>query len=171
MTHRLLTISFAMTALAVSSIADAQGRSGGARDGAGNRPSETQRDMTSMQEQADERRAEAEEHSLESEQRRLEAEAKRAEGEAHNLSEQARAEHAPNEKANEAAMSAERNGMGNEKAAEMRARRDEGKAIKEDYRATREPGQEGVDSDEAGEEAADDQKAKAKKPWWKFWGD
>lgn len=50
-------------------------------------------------------------------------------------------------------------GKGSETAQEMRARRDERKAIQEEYRANREPGQEG--KTEEGE-------AK-KKPWWRFW--
>ena len=66
-------------------------------------------------------------------------------------------------------------GRGNEKSQEMRARRDERKAIKAEYTENREAGQEGIDrdtdSDEAADEAADEQKAKDKKPWYKFWDD
>lgn len=62
---------------------------------------------------------------------------------------------------------------GNETANEMRARRDERKAIQEEYRSSRTPGQERADasaiaeSDDPGDAAA----KKPKKPWWKFWGD
>lgn len=58
---------------------------------------------------------------------------------------------------------------GNERAQEMRARRDERKAIKEEYRASREPGQEGVGQDQRHAEGGKPEKAK--KPWWKFWGE
>lgn len=53
-------------------------------------------------------------------------------------------------------------GKGSEKSQEMRQRRDERKAIKDEYRADREPGQEGRGK-EGGEPA--------KKPWWKFWAE
>lgn len=68
---------------------------------------------------------------------------------------------------------------GNEKAQEMRARRDERKAIMEEYKSDKKAGQEAdsargsdvdasdIDSDEVAEEA----KEKPKKPWWKIWGD
>lgn len=68
---------------------------------------------------------------------------------------------------------------GNEKAAEMRARRDERKAIKDEYKMDakgdrmRDRDADGLDG-EAGEvlgeeETIDSQPAKGKKPWWKFW--
>ena len=69
---------------------------------------------------------------------------------------------------------------GNERAQEMRARRDERKAIKEEYKSDRNAGRElasGLDpevkSEEVAEEAeaAEDTKKKAKKPWWKLWED
>lgn len=51
---------------------------------------------------------------------------------------------------------------GDELGEEMRTRRDERKAIQEEYRGEREPGQ----------ERQDEQDGKpAKKPWWKFWDD
>lgn len=60
---------------------------------------------------------------------------------------------------------------GNEKAEEMRARRDERTAIKEEYDANRDKGDEGVDRELDAEDRDEEQKEKAKKPWWKFWGD
>lgn len=60
---------------------------------------------------------------------------------------------------------------GNEKSQEMRERRDERKQIKEEYRGDRENGQEGADLDRDNEALVDEQQKKAKKPWWKFWGD
>ena len=69
---------------------------------------------------------------------------------------------------------------GNERAQEMRARRDERKAIKEEYKSDRNAGQESasglvpeVKSEEVAEEAeaAEETKEKAKKPWWKLWQD
>lgn len=51
---------------------------------------------------------------------------------------------------------------GSERSQEMRARRDERKAIQEEYRSDPEPGQEGWDKEDG---------QSAKKPWWKFWGD
>ena len=49
---------------------------------------------------------------------------------------------------------------GNEQSQEMRDRRDERKEIQEEYRGTREPGQEG------GKKADGES---GKKPWYKFW--
>jgi hypothetical protein len=49
---------------------------------------------------------------------------------------------------------------GNEQSQEMRDRRDERKEIQEEYRGTREPGQEG------GKKANSES---GKKPWYKFW--
>lgn len=60
---------------------------------------------------------------------------------------------------------------GNEKSQEMRERRDERTQIKEEYRGNRENGQEGADLDRDDEALMDEQQKKAKKPWWKFWGD
>ena len=60
---------------------------------------------------------------------------------------------------------------GNEKAQEMRARRDERKRIKEEYDAT---GAKSRDEVEPALESDDDEAPMAKKdkkPWWKFWGD
>lgn len=67
-------------------------------------------------------------------------------------------------------------GRGNEKSQEMRARRDERNAIKEEYK-TGDKG-EAIDIDDAADsqdvdandEAASDEK-KEKKPWWKFWNE
>ena len=53
--------------------------------------------------------------------------------------------------------------QGSETAIEMRERRDERGQIMEEYRETREPGQEGRSAPENREEAP------AKKRWWKFW--
>lgn len=68
---------------------------------------------------------------------------------------------------------------GNEKAAEMRNRRDERKAIKDEYKADRKntDGMLERQVDDNGEaidvmgddEIRDDQQVKGKKPWWKFW--
>ncbi len=55
---------------------------------------------------------------------------------------------------------------GKAKSDEMRARREERKTIKEEYRANREPGQEGRSNRPADGEAP---QKKAKKPWYKFW--
>lgn len=54
---------------------------------------------------------------------------------------------------------------GSERAEEMRARRDERKAVKEEYRAGRQPGQEGLDDDDMDTEGGKPEKAK------KLWGD
>ena len=63
--------------------------------------------------------------------------------------------------------------LGNEKSQEMRARRDERKAIKAEYTDNSDSVREdiGQDADEADDEADDEQKAKDKKPWYKFWED
>ncbi len=53
--------------------------------------------------------------------------------------------------------------QGNETAIEMRERRDERTQIMENYRETREPGQEGRSEPE------DRKEQPAKKLWWKFW--
>ena len=60
---------------------------------------------------------------------------------------------------------------GNEKSQEMRARRDERKQIKEEYREGRENGDDAVVGDDSavGDDAASQKKEK--KPWWKFWND
>ncbi len=52
---------------------------------------------------------------------------------------------------------------GSETAMEMRERRDERREIMDDYRETREPGQEGRSNPDDREEAP------AKKRWWRFW--
>jgi hypothetical protein len=156
MKQKLLNVGLVVLVLTLSSLANAQGKSGGA--GQGQRPTAGQQhNDESGQQQMDERRQEAED--------------RRAEAETKSREELSRAEHAPDEHAADAAAAAEQNVQGNETAAEMRARSDERKAIKEEYHGDREPGQEGVDPDDAGEDAADEQKEKAKKPWWKFWGD
>jgi hypothetical protein len=53
--------------------------------------------------------------------------------------------------------------QGSETATEMRERRDERTQIMEEYRETREPGQEGRSAPEDREEQP------AKKRWWRFW--
>ena len=55
---------------------------------------------------------------------------------------------------------------GNEQSQEMRARRDEGKTIKDEYKAREKSGNSELDrvTSEEGEK-------KDKKPWWKFWGE
>ena len=155
MKHKVLTALLASIALGMSAAADAQGRSGGA-GAKPDRPAGAQRDAGAMRERA--------------ESRREEAELRRERAEANNRSEQARAEHPPNENANEAAFRAEANAEGN-RSAEMLERRDERKAIQEEYRADREPGQEGADRDQDKDGIGEQQKAKAKKPWWRFWGE
>ena len=59
---------------------------------------------------------------------------------------------------------------GNEKSREMRARRDERKVIKEEYKAG---GKGELDADDALDadagEVSEDGEKKEKKPWWKFW--
>ncbi len=67
------------------------------------------------------------------------------------------------EREREAKQASERHADGgSEKSKEMRARQQERQAIKEEYRANREPGQEG--------ELARSGEKPVKKPWWKFWG-
>ena len=61
------------------------------------------------------------------------------------------------------AHAADPNEQGSETAIEMRARRDERTQIMEEYRVTREPGQEGR------RESEDNDEAPAKKRWWRFW--
>lgn len=69
---------------------------------------------------------------------------------------------------------------GNEKAQEMRARRDERKAIKEEYKADSRSGERNADIDNGvvgaavnglmeSDEESKDQEKKARKSWWKFW--
>ena len=60
---------------------------------------------------------------------------------------------------------------GNEQAEEMRAHRDERMAIKEEYDADRASGDEGADRELDAADRDEEHKEKAKKPWWKFWGD
>jgi len=156
MKHKILTLFVVGLALSISAEAYSQGRSAGAGKNQGQRPTTGQYDKRDTQRE----RAEI---------RRLEAEGKRATAEAQNRSEQMRGENPPNEHADDAAFSAEQNVRGNERAEEMHDHRDEGKAIKEQYREGREPGQEGADSDAGKADVADEQQEKAKKPWWKFW--
>ncbi len=165
MNRILLTGTLAMIAAAAYSAADAQGRPGNAGNSGAERQSMPQRDAASL------RREKAEAERLESERRKIEAARKRAEGEAHGQSAEARAEHQPNEHAADAATVSDANAGGSATATEMRERRDEGRAIKEAYRADREPGQEGVDPDAADPDGGATQKEAAKKPWWKFWGE
>lgn len=63
---------------------------------------------------------------------------------------------------------------GNEKSQEMRARLDERKAIKEEYKASGKGGEGELDADDVplgadADEAPEDSEKKEKKPWWKFW--
>ena len=62
---------------------------------------------------------------------------------------------------------------GNEKSQEMRARRDERKMIKEEYKAGGKGSEGELDADDAlgadADKASDDGEKKEKKPWWKFW--
>ena len=55
---------------------------------------------------------------------------------------------------------------GNEKSQEMRARRDEGKAIKDEYKAREKSGNSELDR-----VTSEEDEKKDKKPWWKFWGE
>ena len=159
MKQNLLALMFFGAALAASGAADAQGRPEGAGNSGGQRPPVSQqRDTQPMREQA--------------EMRRKEAEAGRAEAEAKARSEAARAEHPPNEHATvEASEAADNARGGNETASEIRNRRDERKAIQEEYRGSRDPGQEGAGPDADSDAVAAGRQQKAKKPWWKFWGD
>lgn len=165
MNRILLTGTLAMMAVAAYSVADAQGRPGDAGNSGAERQSMPQRDSASL------RREKAEAERVEAERRKMEAARKRAEAEAQSQSAEARTEHRPNEHAADAAAASDANAGGSATAAEMRERRDEGKAIKEAYRADREPGQEGVDRDAAGPDGGATQKEETKKPWWKFWGE
>jgi colicin import membrane protein len=163
MKHMLLTGCAVVISLTMSISVFAQGRPADA----GSNSQQTQSEQQPNTSDAKRERAEM---------KRLEAEAKRAEAEAHNQSEAMRAEHLPNERANDAVDAAEHNAdrsenAGGEKADEMGARRDEGKAIKEQYRDDREAGQEGANLDDDEAETAGEQQKKAKKPWWKLWGD
>ena len=116
---RLISVcAMLFTLLALSISVDAQGRPGGAGQGAGSRPSMgQQRHMgASMRQQDEMRRQEAQARRQaaaakrqESETRRAEAEAKRAEAEENNRSEEARAEHPPDEHAADEAFLAEAN--------------------------------------------------------------
>lgn len=62
---------------------------------------------------------------------------------------------------------------GNEKSQEMRARRDERKMVKEEYKAGGKGTEGELDADdvlhEDAGEATEDGEKKEKKPWWKFW--
>ena len=62
---------------------------------------------------------------------------------------------------------------GKEKPQEMRARSDERKVIKEEYKAGGKGSEGELDADDALDadagEASEDGEKKEKKPWWKFW--
>lgn len=60
---------------------------------------------------------------------------------------------------------------GNEKSQEMRARRDESKAIKDEYKAGKKSGDGklGSDAESLEEDAREEEEKQGKKPWWKFW--
>lgn len=63
---------------------------------------------------------------------------------------------------------------GNERAQEMRGRRDERKAIMEEEKSDRTVGQEAdspANSANDSDEVAEEDKEKPKKAWWKFWED
>ena len=65
-------------------------------------------------------------------------------------------------------------GRGNDKSQEMRARRDERKAIKEEYKANGKGATVDVDGaadslETVTDEDMEDTEKKEKKPWWKFW--
>ncbi len=117
---RLMSVSATLVfLLALSMSVYAQGhRPVGAGSGAGNRPSMSQhRDRPDvMRQQSEMRRQEAEARRLAAEAKRqeavarqAEAEARRAAAEEHNRSEEARAEHPPNEHAADEAFLAEEN--------------------------------------------------------------
>jgi len=74
---------------------------------------------------------------------------------------------------------------GNEKSQEMRARRDERKAIMKEHKSGGKPGENedldrpndktaknsgGIDADDTKDEI-DEEAKKPKKPWWRFWGE
>lgn len=110
MKHRMLIAGLVLTTLALTTVANAQGRSSGARNSNAHRPSTIQQiDMMSMRQQAEMRRQEAEARRQAADARRLEAEQRRAEAEANNRSEDAQAEHPPNEHAAIEAFAAEGN--------------------------------------------------------------
>jgi hypothetical protein len=156
MEHKSLTALIVCIAFSISATAYAQSGSGGAGARPDQRPAGTQRDTRSMREQA--------------ESRREQAELKRQRAEAKNRSAQARTEHPLNENAADAAFRAGENAESGS-SAEMLKRRDERKAIHDEYRDSREPGQEGANPDQDKDDAAEQQKVKAKKSWWKFWGE
>lgn len=143
---RLISVCAALVSLLALSISvDAQGRPGGAGQGAGSRPSMgQQRHMgASMRQQAEMRRQEAEARRLvaeakrqEAEARKAEAEAKRAAGAEHNRSEDMRELHPPDEHAADEAFLAEAN-------AENQNLRDERPDLRGDNR-----GDHGRDSDD-----------------------
>lgn len=58
---------------------------------------------------------------------------------------------------------------GSEKSQEMRDRRDQRKQIMDEHREGAPAAADGVDPDADSEQQAEEKKAK--KPWWKFWGD
>lgn len=93
---------------------------------------------------------------------RAEEEHQAARERAEEAGERAEATHGDDSRGNDNAAA-----RGSDKAQEMRARRDERKEIKEDYRESREPGSDEVDSDL--EDKAEEKPEK--KPWWKFWSE
>lgn len=164
MRQLLMIGGLVLAAITVDTSAHAQGRPAGAGQGTANRPTATQpNERSAMRQQAETRRQEAE-------ARRQEAATRRAEAETMNRSERLHADHPPNEHAADEAFAADEISGGSDNAGEMRDRRDARKAIQEEYRGNRVPGQEGADPDSDKETVADEQKAKSKKPWWKFWG-
>ena len=117
-------------------------------------------------EEAAEREREMAEERAEEAEERAEREREMAEERREEAEEMAERER---EMAEERRLEGEAN-RGSERAAEMRARRDERKEIMDEYRAG-EPGEAtevAVDENEAATKTDD---KKGKKPWWKFWGD
>ena len=175
--HILATTVLVCAALA-SPVAFAQGKSGG-------KPEKADRQMAAQAEQrmqkredmrkrGDEERDAAQERAEQardaSEQREEQAR-ERAEYAREEAEEMAEREMAEDRYQGDASGQDNAATRGNEKSQEMRARRDERKEIMEEYRDGREAGDDGIDQDAEREEIAEEQQAKAKKPWWKFWGD
>lgn len=119
-------------------------------------------DKTEMREQAD-RGADARERAEEMAEREREmAEERREEAE-----EMAKREREMAEERREMGDAATR---GSERSQEMRARRDERKEIKAEYREGQPAEAPAAVGDDA-EPAPEPEQKKAKKPWWKFWED
>lgn len=145
-----------LTLLAAWAAPEALAQAGGANKGQANKEAKAQVERTNeMRQRADSAREDAEE--------RVERERERAEEMRQEAEEQG----------NRDGLRGQENAAtrGNEKSQEMRARSDERKEIKNQYRENLEPGQEGADLELDAEDRGDDQQKKAKKPWWKFWGD